>query len=247
MGIIDGYDLVFPVWGGELDKNGLFDPKNIYGTAFYINDNKFVTCGHTIANAGQHAITALSFTDSQTNHVNFKRVLDSETFDDNDSGIVVTDIERAKPLQWQKQNLEMLKDVFSCGYPYGYDSIHDQVMIRSFKGHIVRTGTYLKFKSKPLHYELSYMCPRGLSGAPLLLSVGQQTRIIGMTIGNDMTDMIVSSFKETEADGTKVITYEKTETMHLGIAMQVGTFLDIKSRILNGTVGDYLSKAGLLV
>jgi len=44
-----------------------------------------------------------------------------------------------------------------------------------------------------------------------------------------------------------VITYEKTETLHLGIAMQVDSFKNINSRILDGRILDYLKKEQLLV
>jgi hypothetical protein len=243
---MDSNDYFFPVWGGELNNLGEFVPKSIYGTAFYINNSKFITCGHTITNARQHQTIALSFKAGESNIANFVVATDTEVFDINDSGIIVCEIKRARSLKWQSQSLDMLTDIFSCGYPYGWDPASFQLMTRSFKGHIVRAGTYAKFNSRPACYELSYMCPRGLSGAPLMTN-GREIRIVGVVIGNDMTDMIVSSFKETEFDGAKIATYEKSETMHLGIAMQVGTFMNINSRILNGTIRNYLAVERLIV
>src|SRR5690606_6272187 len=140
----------------------------------------------------------------------------------------------------------MLNDVVSSGYPYGFDDANAEVLIRSYKGHITLVGYYNRFPNRPPHYELSYMCPRGLSGGPLIFVYQNQWHIAGMTIGNEMTDMVVSSFRETDSKDGLTIVYEKTETLHRGIAVQSESFFNLNSKILRTTFIDYLSKNNLI-
>ncbi len=241
------YDYVFPVLGGKLTNDGKFEPFEIYGTAFYIGNDFFVTCAHTINNASEEdRIMAIGYQNEQ-GAFSFSLVLDSETFEEeNDSGIMLAHIPRAQTYPWLKEKLAMINDVVSCGFPYGFDDEHSEILIRAFKGHIMSVGFYNKFKSKPLHYELSYQCPRGLSGAPLIFVYKNQPLVCGMTIGDDITETIVYSYKYINEDDGKTTTEKTTEALHRGIAVQVESFLKLKSRLLNMTVEEYLNKENLL-
>jgi hypothetical protein len=73
---------------------------------------------------------------------------------------------------------------------------------RSFKGYIVSTKRFLRFAAKPWVYELSFACPRGLSGASVITLDGAP-RVTGVVVGNhsiqmnDFTDReIISTDKE---------------------------------------------------
>lgn len=244
--LIQTYDIVFPVFGGELDKDGYFVPKSLYGTAFYIKNNFFVTCCHTIDNVRQHPIVALGF-QNENNIVSYKSVVDSETFESNDSGILVCEIERAQSYKWLNQKLVMLNEVISTGFPFGFDSVNRQLYTRSFKGEISMIGNYHTFASKPPCYELSYMCPKGLSGAPLICLTDGQLVVCGMTIGNEITDVIVSSFREELQTPNKISVYEKSEAFHRGIAMQTESFFGLNSKLLGGTFLEYLTKEKLIL
>lgn len=239
------YDFVFPVFGGELDVNKNFVPKEIYGAAFYINNDIFVTCGHTAKAAQQHELACLAHSDGLGN-LQFQKVLDIEIFDANDSALLTTSIPTAVPYKWLNTELAMLNNIASAGYPYGFNNGTSEVYVRSFKGYVVLVGFYNRFANKPPFYELSYHCPRGLSGAPLIYLHHNTMYVCGTVIGNEITDMVVSSFKEQSTEGNTTSVYEKTESLHRGIAMQSKSFFNLTSRILGGTFLDYLKRNNLI-
>ncbi|MDP9047941.1 MAG: hypothetical protein M3N14_07375, partial [Bacteroidota bacterium] len=155
------YDIVFPVFGGKMADNGTIALHEIYGTAFYIGNNFFVTCAHTIKAALEQGTIALGYQDYDGT-LKLASVIQTEIFDINDSGIIYAQIPRAIAYPWLKPKLAMLNDVVSTGYAYGFDKEHSEVLLRSIKGHIVLVGYNHKFHKKP-HYELSFHVPRGQS------------------------------------------------------------------------------------
>ena len=98
--------------------------------------------------------------------------------------------------------------------------------IRSFVGHVVSATTFGRLAPDPLSYELSFQCPRGLSGAPLLTRHDDSMLITGVVIGNQRTEMLVFSERESVSDMKEVIT-ERFEALQLGIALQCRAFLDL--------------------
>lgn len=54
--------------------------------------------------------------------------------------------------------------------------------------------------------------------------------------------MTVFSSRELHINSNDTSYYERTEAFHRGIAMQVESFFDIKSDLLNGTFLEYLTK-----
>jgi hypothetical protein len=235
------YDIVFPVFGGNKTKEGHFEPINIFGTAFYIENNFYITCAHTIKNAGEYEITALGFQDEKGNLVQ-----NSEVFEENDSGILLAKIDRAKAYPWLRTKLAMLNDVVSTGFAYGFDNEHSETLIRSYKGHITLVGNYHRFPKSPAYYELSYMCPRGISGAPLLFVHNNQPYVCGFTIGNERTSMVIWSNKEEDTQNNKTSEYILEEALHRGIALQTESFLELDSILLGMTIGEYLTKENLI-
>ena len=238
------YNIVFPVFGGRMNDLNQFVPTEIFGTAFYIGNNFFVTCCHTIKAAQEQGVITLGY-QNEDRTLSFAQVNSTELFEENDSGIINAYIERAKANPWLAQKLSMLNDVISIGYPYGFDNDKAEVLIRSYKGHIVLVGFYHLFNSNP-HYEISYQVPRGLSGGPLLFLYNNATVICGMTIGNQITEIVVNSFKEVDSINNKTTVYEKTEALHRGIAMQSISFFKTKSNLLGMTFYDYLTQNKLI-
>lgn len=239
------YDIVFPVFGGSKTKEGNFEPKNIFGTAFYIDNDFFITCAHTIESASEHNVVALGY-QNEKGDLSFALVQDSEIFEDNDSGIVVASIERATTYPWLSQKLAMLNNVVSTGYAFGFDDKNSEILIRSFKGHITLVGYNHKFPKTPAHYELSYMCPRGISGAPLIYVHQNQPYICGFTIGNEQTSMIVWSSEDIEEETNSKTVYQREESFHRGIAMQSESFFELESKLLGMKIFDYLKSMNLL-
>ncbi len=237
------YDIIFPVFGGKINEKGEFEPREIYGTAFYIKNGFFVTCAHTIKHALECGVIALGYQNKEGT-LSFSKAIDSETFDENDSGIIFSEISRAKAYPWLNEELAMLNDVTSIGYPYGFDNENSEILVRSYKGYIILVGYYHRLNKLP-HYELSYPCPRGLSGGPLIFVFKNAPYISGMTVGNEITDMTVESVRETNEEGNTTF-YERVESLHRGIAMQNRSFLNLKSRLLKGTFHDYLKRENLI-
>lgn len=238
------YDLVFPVFGGKINKDGNFEPVNIFGTAFYLNNDFFLTCCHTIKNASSIGQIAIGYK-NESGAVDFAIVNDFEEFETNDSGILHAHIPRAKAYNWLHQKLAMLNKTISIWYPYWFDSEKYEISIRAFKGYISLVWYNHDYFRSP-HYELSYPIPRGLSGGPLIYMYKDVWLICGMTIGNKITDMIVDSVKEEDYNGGKTTVYERTESLHMWIAMQTSSFYNIRSRLLKWTFLEYLTKNNML-
>ena len=237
------FDIVFPVFGGRMGEN-VFKVHEIYGTAFYIGNNFYVTCGHTVENASVHEAIAIGY--NHGDQLNYAYVTASEVFKKNDSGILQAEIPKISPYKWKKDKLMMLNDVISVGFPYGFDRENFKILVRSFKGHISMAGHHNYNFYKSPYYELSYQIPKGLSGAPLLFN-DNGLKICGITIGNEITEMIVNTFKEKNEENDSLVIYEKTEALHRGIAMQVQSFFEIKSELLSSTFFEYLTSQKLLI
>ncbi|WGD34010.1 hypothetical protein [Olleya sp. YS] len=240
------YDIVFPVFGGNKTKHGRFNPVNIFGTAFYIKNNYFITCAHTIESAYEQDVIALGY-QNEDKTMSFVEIGQSEIFKENDSGILTASIPRAKAYPWFSQKLNMLNNVVSTGYAYGFDNEHSEVLIRSYKGYITLVGYYHRFPKVPAHYELSYMCPRGISGAPLLFIHENKTYVCGFTIGNEQTSMIVWSSEDIDENSNSKTIFQREESLHRGIAFQAESFFQLKSTILGMKIIDYLKKEKLLL
>lgn len=243
---VEPANYVFSVFGGHIDKTGCFIPKDLYGTAFYLNNSIFMTCAHTIKNAYENPLVAIGFL-NERNTVSYMSVIEKEIFEEVDAGLLVASVDRAKPLRWLNHTLVMLDEVVSVGFPFGYDRKNLQLYTRSFKGYISMVGNYFTFVSKPPIYELSYMCPKGISGAPLLCKYENELVVCGQTIGSEITELLVSSFKETEKRTNEIITYERSEAFHRGIAIRNEAYYSINSKLLKTTFKEYLIQQNLLI
>src|SRR5689334_429091 len=115
MRIIEGHDYTFPVIGYErrsMNADRVATPKNVYGTAFRIGDDCFLTAGHSIQNAiSENDVLAVGFIDGGSYLA--AEALDYEVIADFDTGIIKTiaHVECAKQHQWQREPLATLIDV----------------------------------------------------------------------------------------------------------------------------------------
>src|SRR5687768_1522133 len=119
--------------------------------------------------------------------------------------------------------------------------------IRSFVGHIVSATTFGRLKRDPPSYELSFQCPRGLSGAPLLIRDADSMLVTGFVIGIERTEMNVFTERETVTEENERVTVERYEALNLGIALQSRAVLDVGPfRVLNGrTILQHLRRQAL--
>jgi hypothetical protein len=98
--IVEGHDYDFPVIGYErktVTSSQVARAKNVYGTAFSIGDNYFLTAGHSIDGAAsENDVLAVGFIDGERYIA--AEALDYEVIPELDIGIIKTiaNVSRAK-------------------------------------------------------------------------------------------------------------------------------------------------------
>lgn len=190
-------------------------------------------CGPDIVFAGDGGWTA-------------ERCSEVEVLDSHDVGLLVlrSEIERpTQALRWQADELSMLNNVWAAGYPYALVPSLSIIAVRSFQGYIVSDTRLFEVTARPPAYELSFHCPRGLSGAALCSPTGA---VVGMILGNRITSMTVFHEIETLKEEGSEREVRREEAMHLGVAIKAAALLDLRFRVLDGSVSDWLRKRGLL-
>jgi hypothetical protein len=242
---INVFEHIFPVVGGSAQPKAtesIILIKQVYGTAFSIGGGFFLTAAHVIHSAQENEWCGVGFTDK--NKWNAFVFDDTETIDEFDLGIFAAKIPEVKSFAWSLIELPMLESVQAVGYPYSLDIEQASINVRSFAGHVVSSRTFRGLKSKPRIYELSFQCPRGLSGAPLLV-FGNDQRVAGLVVGNHSTQMLVFSDKEVIKEPSQETIVERYESLQLGIAIESDAILDCNSRVLGDTLRNHLVKCGL--
>lgn len=248
MKIIEGHDYEFPVIGynkEEIMPENIVSPRNIYGTAFSIGNGFFMTAGHSIKAAFSENDTISIGIVSGNDYIAYEAD-SSEVIDDFDVGFIKTirTIERAKTNKWVTSRLPSLYDVIAGGFPYAMDNERNTIGTRSFKGYVVSMKPFSSFSSDIRVYELSFQCPRGLSGAALTTNE-DMPQVAGIIVGNSSMEMNVFTQKEILEDGTTTIV-ERYEALQLGIAVTSIQMFEINSELLGDTLYNYLDKYSLL-
>lgn len=236
-------DFVFPVVGLYKDTSSKrYDIREIYGTAFPISNRHFITAGHTAENAALCEKYAIAYKVYGTYCALI--VEDSEIFKDKDVAILLVEKNslNIKIPSWNIDYPNMFSDVQTVGYPFGLNPIQRTIKGRAFKGYVSAITSFWRLPSSPTILELSFQCPRGLSGAPIICM--KTYKIIGIVIGNEQTEMEI--YRETEVvSEAKENTYIKTEFFTYGVGICINEILDVQSRILNSKVADYAQMIGL--
>jgi hypothetical protein len=240
---INIFDVVFPVQGtrGLLQEEPpMLEVANIYGTAFALGGGCYMTAGHVIENAPRDVALGLGVQINGLWHT--CHIMGQEVLGDQDIAIVTANVPGATALPWHLNELLLLTDVQSAGYPYALDMENFRVAVRAFKGYIVTQATFFRLAGQPRCYELSFLCPEGLSGAPVYTP---DLKVCGVVIGTKATDMKVREFREETNEENRMV-YERVDTLHFGVAIQTAALLDIRSELLGRTLRDHLQNANLL-
>lgn len=244
MSITDIYQVVFPVTATSQDNDKGRPIKAldfVAGTAFSIGNDYFITAAHVVDQTANHQREIGCFENEVLVGVPVRAV---ETFHDIDVAILhAPDVSGAQPFPWSESTPNRLEDVFAAGYPFAFDNRSMNLTARAFGGHIVATQDCQELPGKPSAIELSFQCPRGLSGAPVVTR-GREPCIIGLVVGNQSTQMNVFTDKEVITEGNVTIV-ERYEAMNIGIAIRSQAILALQSRMI-GSVREYLTNAGLL-
>ena len=224
MNIFELDNYVFAIFGGEL-QNDVFIPKDVFGTASRLSEFTFISTAHTIINASSYDSCAMGIALPGMRQLHFELIDEFELFEKIDlATFSIFNYHQYGHLLSFKLSfkpLNMLDDVVAVGFPHGLDNINQVLKYRALKGHIVNHGPFYRFDSRPVAYELSFNCPRGISGAPLMKYKESDSafNIHGYIIGNTKVEMTVFSEREVTNNGERESVYEKTETTNLGIAI----------------------------
>ena len=204
-----------------------------------------MTAAHVLKTAEEHDEMALGYYNGTS--YEFMKIPQVELFEDIDIGVIESSIPNGKSLKWNSKQLEMSVDVEAIGFPFSLDLENKRIIIRDLKGHIVSAGNiHFEFKGKPTIYELSFNCPRGISGTALL-TFAKEPEIKGVVIQSRMVEIETYRVKEIIGDGNKEKTFEKYETTYFGVAIEAASILKMSSKILGGTIEEHLIKHKLLV
>lgn len=233
------YDTVFAVTD-ESDVNNV----RLLGTAFNIGEGQYVTAGHVaeLARASKNAyIRQYEPEGNVTGH----GILDTYVMPDLDFGLLFAkDLQSYVP-SWVTDLVALPADVETVGLAYGWDVKDKHFHMRFFKGHIVSalwTGSGepvlepVRQRPNPRYWELelSFPCPRGLSGAPLFLRTKYGLSVLGVIIGNTTSTMnVLTSVEEVESGG-RFERHEVHEYLHLGRAISSYSLLDVPMLISPG-------------
>jgi hypothetical protein len=150
---------------GNVEKR-VFDLKYgvFHGTAFSIAPDIFLTAAHVFRDAQGDGEVALARLTPDNLHA--QTVSDFEIFDSIDLAILNCINLSAEILPFNFTPLNFLDDVFTMGFPFGFEP--PVYHLRAFKGYIVTRRSLTSLPGRPPGYELSFVPPPGLSGAPLL-------------------------------------------------------------------------------
>jgi hypothetical protein len=218
----------FAVVAGHQDPTDrLFDLSRaeFHGTAFCIAPHLFVTAEHVYraaaATAGKVALGRLVPDRQQV-----QLVLDAEPYPDVDLAILYCPNLAAEILPVSFSPLTYLNDVFAMGFAFGLELAGivgepHVYQLRAFKGHIVTRRGLTQLRGVPPGYELSFVPPPGLSGAPLLVFHGDSIAVTG----------VILTHHTAELAGRR---------MDLGLAVDSEELLTLDSRLVGGSIAERL-------
>jgi len=256
--LTSGYSISLPVFAGvEVDGGAFRIEGEVQGTAFALGGNYMLTARHVasgIPRSGKNQmVVGLQEPDG---HFKAARVSSVEELD---ADLALLEVEFLVPgsdawfhrFGWREAPIEPFEAVRTVGYAYGMQTIGDRksVVVRGFQGHIVSRLTEFKpvgwTGSSFAVYELSFVAPRGLSGAPLMNSQGTAT-VHGVVIGNSESKMMVFRSEERVNEPAGVTAVEQYEALTLGVAVVASEVLSQESRVLGSSIKQHLQAHGLL-
>jgi hypothetical protein len=217
---INAHALNCAVLAGREDKaTRTFDLARgvFHGTAFCIAPNLFLTAGHVFraARSDGAEVCVARLTPGNFHGIT---VHDFELFDAPDLALLYCPGLAADIVPINFTTLPFLADVFSAGFAFGFDP--PKFHVRAFKGYVVNRRELDGSPVSPPAYELSFIPPPGLSGAPLLTSTADGTvHVCGIILGQHTTEFM-------------------ERRMDLGIALDIEEILTLDSRIIGGSIAE---------
>jgi len=201
-------------------KTGVFELNYglFHGTAFCLAPNLFLTAAHVFREARQDGEVAVA----RLTPGNFQTVLvqDFELYEEIDLVLLHCPGLRAEILPFNFASMNFLDDVCAMGFAFGLEPPVFQ--LRAFKGYVVNRRELSSLRGLPPGYEVSFVPPPGLSGAPLISSMpGAPVFVRGMILQH-----YTAEFRERK--------------MELGLALDIEEILTLESRIVGGSIAERL-------
>jgi hypothetical protein len=163
---------------------GLESPKPvIYGTAFPVAPGVFITAGHVADDARADGMIGLVHIGPEGG-LRVSSVPDCEVFSGIDLAVMsCPDLSGLMPLPLDfDRQLTLLAPAYAIGYPWSLDPEWVTVVPRGFRGHVVTRRETYQLPAQPPGYELSFLAPKGMSGAPLVSPIHGDHRCYGYIV-----------------------------------------------------------------
>jgi hypothetical protein len=241
-------NVVCPILFGDRLDSATVGIKQVFGTAFYIGNNLFLTAGHCLSKIEDGQFLGVGYPQPPKTDLGLVPFKDGETFEEHDVGLVETvrEVPHVEAQKWRLDVVTALHDVWTVGYPHALD-ISDMGFVaqRAFKGHTVSHVSFKRLSGGFLDaYELSFMAPKGISGAPVFSS--DSATVLGLMLGMKETGMdVCREFEATDDGKTAEFVYYR-QMMHYGIAVTAQSVAAIRSNKLGMTIGEYLKQQNLI-
>lgn len=242
--------LVFPLLGGGKENGGVV-LRRVYGTAFAIGGGAFMTAGHSLR-AAIEKHDAVGVARVQKGPLSdIAPVDEAEIWADLDIGLLRADLEEAEAMSWEFSICPLLFPVATAGFPHGPDRYGQDAFLRTraLGGHIV-TATTSRGNEIPGDegiYELSFQCPKNISGAPLFTHESpenKESRIVGVIVGNGETSIEIGTDTE-QSEGDEMMVRRELTTYH-GIAVRSDGLQGRISELVGVSLQEHLDRHGLL-
>lgn len=212
---VDALDLCYAVVSARKDReaDGPFPAARnvIFGTAFAITDELFLTAGHVVEAATSVGDLALGRLGNPVSEGRFDVVAEYELFDGIDVALLRSPGVNPVKHELSFDRFPIFHDVQAVGFGLGLDPEYHSYVPRGFRGHIVSGHQLFGWRAQPFAYELSFVPPVGMSGAALS-PAGYGTLVCGVIVGSQAVQI-------------------EGSTTRLGIAIAAEELLRIDSRL----------------
>jgi hypothetical protein len=234
----------FPLVGGRTERRGnrnIFHPRSVLGTAFSIGGGAFLTAGHALANAVAHEAVHIGWVENSTKWIS--RQIDAhEIFHGFDVGVFRAQVHDAVDIPWHSEELPLLYPVRAIGHPNAAEVVAGRVGRMAHEGSIVTAqtadGRFPLLHAQPRIYLLSFRCPVGFSGAPLLTP---DMQVVGIIVGNLAADLPVFREEETLKENGEERMLIQQEVAFYGAAVLASALTPLVSNLLKGSISDWLN------
>jgi hypothetical protein len=215
--------------------------RQVYGTAFKLLQNTFMTTGHSVEAAQSERPFGIGTPLEVRGRVWIMPATAAEIIPEYDLGLIRVDEpddSRINALPWTMTAIGGGDYVMSGGYAMGLDLAEHTLTCRSFRGNVVADLYKVTLLAgNPVYYELSFAAPVGLSGAPVM---DINRNVVGYIIGNRQSGMETIVSREVSSDGAKEETFTRWEGISYGLAVSCHSLKDVKSELLGMSIGEFI-------